>query len=44
MSADQMEQGKSVLKMMIEQYRELFMVISFLDIQLSIYHIFYLDI
>jgi len=27
MSADQMEQGKSVLKMMIEQYKELFMVI-----------------
>ncbi len=26
-SADQMEQGKSVLKMMIEQYKELFMVI-----------------
>ncbi len=25
-SADQMEQGKSVLKMMIEQYKELFMV------------------
>lgn len=27
MSADQMEQGKSVLKMMIEQYKELFMVL-----------------
>ncbi|CAF2132433.1 unnamed protein product [Rotaria magnacalcarata] len=26
MSADQMEQGKTVLKMMIEQYKELFMV------------------
>lgn len=26
MSADQMDQGKSVLKMMIEQYKELFMV------------------
>lgn len=26
-STDQMEQGKSVLKMMIEQYKELFMVI-----------------
>jgi hypothetical protein len=26
-SADQMEQGKTVLKMMIEQYKELFMVI-----------------
>lgn len=25
-STDQMEQGKSVLKMMIEQYKELFMV------------------
>jgi hypothetical protein len=26
--ADQMEQGKSVLKMMIEQYKELFMVMT----------------
>ena len=26
MTADQMEQGKSILKMMIEQYKELFMV------------------
>lgn len=26
MSADQMEQGKTVIKMMIEQYKELFMV------------------
>lgn len=32
-SADQMEQGKSVLKMMIEQYKELFMVISLLNRQ-----------
>ena len=30
-SADQMEQGKSVLKMMIEQYKELFMVIALLN-------------
>jgi hypothetical protein len=32
MSADQMEQGKSVLKMMIEQYKEFFIVILFLNI------------
>ena len=31
MSADQMEQGKSALKMMIEQYKELFMVILSLE-------------
>jgi hypothetical protein len=28
MTADQMEQAKSVLKMMIEQYKELFMVLT----------------
>jgi len=28
MTADQMEQGKSVLKMMIEQYKELFIVLK----------------
>lgn len=33
-SADQMEQGKTVLKMMIEQYKELFMVMVYISVQL----------
>jgi hypothetical protein len=34
--ADQMEQGKTVLKMMIEQYKELFMVIRLIEYQSNI--------
>ena len=36
-SADQMEQGKTVLKMMIEQYKELFIVIHFVILKRKLF-------